>query len=65
MVQSRGIAAGSRWHEWIIVISIAALAAIGVASIWGGSIRRWINSSSDRPATTNPDQTRGSSGSRI
>ncbi|HWM88144.1 MAG TPA: hypothetical protein VNO33_19960 [Kofleriaceae bacterium] len=64
MEQSRTLAAGSRWHEWVIVLSIVTLAAIGVTAIWGGSIRRWIGSSGDeRPART--DEPRGASGSRL
>ena len=43
MPQRLDDATGPRWHEWVIVGSIVALAAIGFAAIWGGSIRRWID----------------------
>ena len=66
MQQSRGVAAGSRWHEWIIAACIAALAVVGVAAIWGGPIRRWIDSPSEGPVPANADhQVRGTSGSRL
>lgn len=48
MAQRLADAAGSRWHEWVIVGSIVALAAIGFAAIWGGSIRRWIDEGGQR-----------------
>jgi hypothetical protein len=47
MAQRLADAAGSRWHEWVIVASIVALAAIGFAAIWGGSIRRWASDGGD------------------
>jgi len=65
MQQGREIAAGSRWHEWIIIACIAALAFIGVTSIWGASIRRWMSSPSDRPVPANAGPERGASGSRL
>jgi hypothetical protein len=42
MPPGRESAARARWEEWVIAIAIAALFAIGVASIWGGSIRQWV-----------------------
>jgi hypothetical protein len=65
MQESRGVAAGSRWREWVIAVCIAALAIIGVTAIWGGSIRRWIDSSSESLPAKGADQVRGASGSRL
>lgn len=36
-----------RWHDWVIVLSILALTAIGVAAIWGEDIAALF---SDPPA---------------
>jgi hypothetical protein len=65
MQPGREIEAGSRWHEWIIIASIAALACIGVASIWGGSIRRWIDSPGEPPLPASAPASGGASGSRL
>jgi hypothetical protein len=64
MQQSREIAAGSRWQEWIIIACIVTLACIGVASIWGGPIRRWIRSPSEPPVPAKADPG-GPSASRL
>ncbi len=29
-----------RWHDWVIVLAIVALAGTGIATIWGDEIAR-------------------------
>jgi hypothetical protein len=29
-----------RWHDWVIVLGIVAIAATGVVAIWGDDLRR-------------------------
>jgi hypothetical protein len=66
MAQDRAASGGSRWQEWVIVLSIAALAVIGVVSIWGGSIRRWVQSSAaERSESTSQEHPAGAAGSRL
>jgi hypothetical protein len=65
MERSREGAAGSRWHEWAIAISIAALAAIGVGAIWGESIQRWIDRPGEQPSAPARGEGVGASGSRL
>jgi hypothetical protein len=55
---------GPRWQEWIIMACIVALTCIGVASIWGGSIRRWIRSPSEPPVPSKAESG-GPSASRL
>lgn len=31
-----------RWHDWVIALSIAALAVAGVLALWGKTLHRWI-----------------------
>ena len=43
--------AGRAWQEWVIVLSILALAGIGVGAIWGPTIHHWIGEMrGDQPA---------------
>lgn len=64
MAQPLAEPTGSRWHEWVIACSIFALAAIGIAAIWGGSIRRWIDSEGER-AEPRPGAARAAGGPRL
>lgn len=42
-----------RWHDAVIALWIAALAAVGVAAIWGDDISDWFED--EEPAHTAPD----------
>jgi hypothetical protein len=42
MATGRDRTARTRWQEWVIALAIAALFGIGVSSLWGASIRRWL-----------------------
>ena len=57
-------AAGPRWHEWLIVGSIVALAVIGFAASWGGSIQRWIDDGGER-GEPRPGATSGAGSPRL
>jgi hypothetical protein len=38
-----------RWHDWLIVLSIVALAVTGVATIWGNEIKHLFSSGPAAP----------------
>jgi hypothetical protein len=41
-----------RWHDWVIVISILALAGTGVWTLWGADLARLFKPGAPPPAET-------------
>jgi hypothetical protein len=39
-----------RWHDWVIAVAIAAIAAVGVLALWGESLAEWIEGPEAQPA---------------
>ena len=39
-----------RWHDWVIVISILALAGTGVWTLWGADLTRLFKPGTPPPA---------------
>lgn len=43
-----------RWHDAVIVLALVALAAVGVAAIWGDSIAEFFGSEPDEAPVEEP-----------
>lgn len=55
MAQTRLSNRATGWQEWVILLGIVGLFAVGVGAIWGGTIHRWIDRGGDEaPADPAP-----------
>jgi hypothetical protein len=54
----REVGTRARWPDLIIVLAIAALTVVGVAALFGGSIRAWFFPAAETPAQPRPSGSR-------
>jgi hypothetical protein len=56
MVGGREVGARPRWPDLVIVLAITALTVVGVAALFGSSIRGWFFPAAEAPAPARAGQ---------